>query len=784
MGFGATAAQAELSNGYITINYRLDGLCAAGPNANDTTGRVNVSFGATSSYNGEYLNLSQWEEDLTSTANRLGLQASSDGETLSASPNLTFPASNMIGTNVWFGLYGDFRDAGTGRTVTESPLVPGTTPPGTLGTHHYTALDMASDPDCAYTKAPLTVTGNGAVISNGDSTPSTLDRTNFGSVAVSASAISRTFELEPGASGVPSISSVALGAGSSSAFSLTSGFSGDLARGSTQEVTVSFDPTTAGEHTGMLVVSGPNIQTYTFTIKGTATGEPNLVVYGTSNGTTLIPDGDTTPTTAKSTDYGNVEYGGSNSPRSFLLYSNGTTPLAVNNVSITAGQGFAVTSPPALTIGAGGSSGMTIRFNPPGVGNYTATVTVTTNDPSSPYTFTLKGSGVDTVAPTATLGSLAGPSPVNAYTSRVSFSEPVTGFTTDDLILTNATAEITPLSASSYDVVLTPIGSGDLGYSIRVGAVEDQSGQANTAVFGPVTASFSGTPAIEIVSDNQPVLPGSTTPSTLNNTDFGTFEHPASTSRTFTIRNTGSARLAVSDIRDGSAAFTPSRGSVFVEPGEFAQLTIFYAPSAPGTHQTTIQMSTNVPTQSTYNFAIKAVSQDTTAPQTTLAPLSGPVNGVYTTTLRFSEPVNPFQGNELTLVNASAAVSGSGDLYTVTVTPLGSGTVSVAAPLGLTEDTWGNDSTAAGPVTAEFDETPPTATLSALSGPVNGVVLGHADLLRSRHRPDRERPDPGQRLRQPLGQRRYLRAGDHSRRRRAAQRHDPGGCGRGRGGQW
>ncbi|MBR9763040.1 MAG: choice-of-anchor D domain-containing protein [Rhodobacteraceae bacterium] len=326
----------------------------------------------------------------------------------------------------------------------------------------------------------------------------------------------------------------------------------------------------------------------------------------------------------------------------------------------------------------------------------------------------------DGTAPTFTLGDLVGPQNGNQFTSRVTFSEPVTGFAFADLALTNATAELTPVSSTVYDIVLTAQAAGDTGYGIGAGAVEDAAGNANTAT-GSKSIAYGGLPGIELRGDGSLIPPDSADTETGNGTDMGTHEFPQGTTRQFTISNPGTASLTLSQISDDDDNFSASAASMSIAPGESTTLTVTFAPVETGSHSATVEITSDAYGQASYSFEVSAVSQDTTAPETSLAALTGPVSGTYTTTISFSEDVTGFTGDDLQLVNATASVSGSGDSYTVTLTPSGQGTVSVSAPAGMTEDASGNPSTADGPVSAVYDTVPPQVTISELAGPTSGI---------------------------------------------------------------
>ncbi len=114
---------------------------------------------------------------------------------------------------------------------------------------------------------------------------------------------------------------------------------------------------------------------------------------------TVIPNGDTTPSTAKGTDFGVVTNGFSSSPRTFTIHNSGNGPLNLTGTPRVQFGGlnpsdFYMTALPATLVGAnGGSTTFDLVFEPTvNTGLRTATVTIANDDPTKhPYTFTVQG---------------------------------------------------------------------------------------------------------------------------------------------------------------------------------------------------------------------------------------------------------------------------------------------------------------------------------------------------------------------------------------------------------
>ena len=90
-------------------------------------------------------------------------------------------------------------------------------------------------------------------------------------------------------------------------------------------------------------------------------------------------------------------------------------------------------------------------------------------------------------------------------------------------------------------------------------------------------------------------------------------------------------------------------------------------------------------------------------------------SGAFNITITFSEDVTGFESADISLTgDATATVStltGSGAVYTATITPTTSGNVIIQVPAGVAEDTGSNTNIASDPHTVSVD-LPPTVVIS------------------------------------------------------------------------
>ncbi|MBF4519046.1 BspA family leucine-rich repeat surface protein [Flavobacterium sp. ANB] len=135
----------------------------------------------------------------------------------------------------------------------------------------------------------INLKGNGNTILNNDTSPSTTDHTDFGSVAFTSGTIARTFTIENTAiaplnlSGTPK---VAITGANAADFTITTQPTSPIAptTGTTTFV-VTFDPPTVGLRTATLSIANndTNENPYTFAIQGTGTGVCTQVATATDN---------------------------------------------------------------------------------------------------------------------------------------------------------------------------------------------------------------------------------------------------------------------------------------------------------------------------------------------------------------------------------------------------------------------------------------------------------------------------------------------------------------------
>lgn len=252
--------------------------------------------------------------------------------------------------------------------------------------------------------AGLEVRGNGIVISYGDSTPTLLDGTNFGPVDVNAGSRVQVFRVRNN-----STQAITLG-GPNGRVSITGLDAEDfmVARqpprviqpGGEVGFRVRFNPSARGLQFATVTLATVNNsdRPYTFNIRGNGVFTGTIAVAGLNN--VAIANGAAAGRPNDGTRFGVVDAAGDSSvSRTFIIRNTGAGGLTLGDSRVTvSGDGaadFSITTFPSFTIGRNQTSSFIVTFNPTLIGSRKATVSIFSNDASTPvFTFTVAGTGV------------------------------------------------------------------------------------------------------------------------------------------------------------------------------------------------------------------------------------------------------------------------------------------------------------------------------------------------------------------------------------------------------
>jgi subtilisin-like proprotein convertase family protein len=162
----------------------------------------------------------------------------------------------------------------------------------------------------------------------------------------------------------------------------------------------------------------------------------------------------------------------------------------------------------------------------------------------------------------------------------------------------------------SCSLITWPVASGTQ-YQIAVDGYLTNTGAItlNLAFASSVPA-----PDVNLQGNGQNILDGDTTPSTGDNTDFGSANVASGTVvRTFTIQNTGAAalnltgspRVQITGTNCGDFAVTAQPSGSTIAAGSSLTFQVTFDPSAVGVRTATVNIASNDPDESAYDFAIQ-----------------------------------------------------------------------------------------------------------------------------------------------------------------------------------
>jgi len=298
----------------------------------------------------------------------------------------------------------------------------------------------------------------------------------------------------------------------------------------------------------------------------------------------------------------------------------------------------------------------------------------------------------DRTAPVVTLSGPAGPQR-DAYDVTVDASEPVSGLTAGDFTVTGGAVD-SLTGSGPWTVRVAPDTEGPVVLRLPADSVTDAAGNGNALATATTTYDVT--------------RPGVTVSSAAGDP---TGDNPIGFTLTFTEPVSG---LTVDEL-------TVTGGSATLS-GSGASRTVLVTPDADGPVSVAVPADVATDAAGNANTAGAAVTRtyDVTGPtpQVTTTTPSPTSAASFPVTVTWPEDVVGFTQDDVEVTGGTAADFAAVDAttFTVTVTPLGDGTVGVAVPAGAAEDLAGNSSLAATSLEVESDRTAPTVVLDSAAG--------------------------------------------------------------------
>jgi Ca2+-binding RTX toxin-like protein len=348
--------------------------------------------------------------------------------------------------------------------------------------------------------------------------------------------------------------------------------------------------------------------------------------------TTDIADGSTT-----ALDFGSTTVG-TPVTKSFTINNTGTADLSLSNLQLP--TGFSIVGTLPATIVAGASQTLQIQLDATAAGTSTGELSFTTNDSDeNPFNFAI--SGTVTTTPTPEIEVLENTTDIaDGSTTALDFGSTTVGtpvtksFTinntgTADLSLSNlqlptgfsivGTLPATVAAGASQtlqiqlDATAADTATGELSFTTN----DSDENPFNFAISGTVTTT--PTPEIEVLENTTDIADGSTTA-----LDFGSTTVGTPVTKSFTINNTGTANLNLSNLQLPTGFSIVGTLPATVAAGASQTLQIQLDATAAGTATGELSFTTNDSDENPFNFAISGTTSSSPTPTPTPNPTPVP----------------------------------------------------------------------------------------------------------------------------------------------------------------
>ena len=278
------------------------------------------------------------------------------------------------------------------------------------------------------------------------------------------------------------------------------------------------------------------------------------------------------------------------------INNSGTGPLTVTDIrSDIAGIAFSETQ---FTVPAGQSHDITVTFTPQAEGTFAGTIDILSDDPqNATISLTVEGSVTAIPVPSIALVQeslgLGEIEVGNRITETITIDNSGTGQLTvtdiqsDIAGITFSETQFTVPAGQSHDITVTfnPQAEGAITGTIDILSDDPQNATISLTLTGSVTAI----PSISLVQESL---------------GLGEIEVGNRITETFTIDNSGTGPLTVTDIRSDIAGITFSETQFTVPAGQSHDITVTFNPQAEGAITGTINILSDDPENATISLTL------------------------------------------------------------------------------------------------------------------------------------------------------------------------------------
>jgi len=245
----------------------------------------------------------------------------------------------------------------------------------------------------------IQIRGNDRLISNGDTTPSGDDHTNFGQVLAGSGPVDREFTIRNLSSAPLQIRFFQRTGQHPGNFTVIDPPDLIIPGNRDSSMTIRFlPPTASGLRTATIrIVSTSFVDgDFRFDIAGELVlPSPNIVISGNGIG---IPDGFSSPVVDNHTDFETLGLDGNPLTHTFTISNTGEQNLRISSVDVVGinSDQFSISRNPDTFIGPDSESTFDVTFDPTREGAHRVTVQINSNDPTPTdrtYSFSLRGTG-------------------------------------------------------------------------------------------------------------------------------------------------------------------------------------------------------------------------------------------------------------------------------------------------------------------------------------------------------------------------------------------------------
>ena len=316
----------------------------------------------------------------------------------------------------------------------------------------------------------------------------------------------------------------------------------------------------------------------------------------------------------------------------------------------------------------------------------------------------------DSVNPATTISAdtVSDPTNTSSIPVTVHFTKPVSGFTINGVSVSNGNKGAFTGTGTDYSFVVLPISNGTVTVSIAANVAYDApiNGNGNTA-------AVSLTRIYDIIAPTLSISAPSVNIAT------------SSDSVTYTVTYSGADFVSLSpgDVTptNGSALGT---GTIEVSgAGNSTKIVKILNPSGNGTLGISIKLNTAsdlAGNQATSAGPSTTFTVDNTPPTVLISSTTANTTNVspIPMTVNFSKPVTGFTGGVTAANGIVGSISGSGQDYTFSVTPVSNGTVTVSVAANAGYDSAGNGNIVATPLSRIYDNVAPTLAIGTPSATI------------------------------------------------------------------